>query len=188
MGGGERTVGPLELGSSSSAAAVGAVRYVRVDPVDLDARVAYAVDANEPGAFLIRFDVVNRGRVPLTFAEPPSTEGLEVTSGVRISSEPTLRDHRAGADVELDGVTMEPGEIRRLTVTYRWKSLCEPNEPDGGGGFLQIGGVPLRYGWHGIGEREQTVEPPHAVVFICGPLPRPDGHWVMRGEARVPGR
>jgi hypothetical protein len=131
---------------------------------------------------------VNRGRVPLTFDAHDETAGFAVETDVLISSESVLADRRAGADVELEGVTMEPGEIRRLTVIYRWESLCEPDESDGGGGSLQIGGVPLRYGWHGVGEREQTVEPSNAVVFICGPLPRPDGHWVTRGDVRVPGR
>ena len=73
-------------------------------------------------------------------------------------------------------------------MTYRWRSLCDQEEEDGGGAFLQPGGVALRYGWRGVGEREQTVETPSAVVFVCGPLPRPDGYWVTRGEARVPGR
>jgi hypothetical protein len=160
-----RSYGPVEGGGGLiSPRPVRGVDYRVVEQIAPGAEFVYAVDAREPGAFGLSFEIENRGRLPLTFENVTRSHFMVVQQDVRISSVPLAGGPRAGADVPIAGVTLAPGERRRLTVTFAWKAACD----DGGVSFGSPAGVEVRYRGLWVFRRTQTVEMPSDVVLVCG--------------------
>ena len=161
-----RSYGPIAAGGGLlSPRPVGGVDYRAVEQIGLDVKPAYAVDARKPGAFGISFEIENSGRLPITFDDAPErSKFMVLQQDVRISSAPVHENPRAGVEIPIAGVTLEPGERRRLHVTFRWKALCE----DGGAGFSTPGGADVRYSSLLVFRRTETVEMPSDVVLVCG--------------------
>ena len=163
-----RSYGPIEAGGVFiSPRPVGGVDYRSVNPI-AGGKQAFAVDARKPGAFGLVFEIENRGRLPLTFEDSRRDPAFVVQQDVRISSAPVNRDPRAGRDIPLAGVTLAPGERRRLHVTFSWKEMCAEDEEDDGYGFSAPTGVELRYSGLSVFRRTQSVEMPYDVVLVCG--------------------
>jgi hypothetical protein len=163
-----RSYGPIEAGGGLlSPRPVGGVDYRYVHQIGLEPKDAYAVDARRPGSFGLSFEIENRGRLPLTFEEPPEKPGFVLQQDIRISSVPIEGDPRAGTEIPIAGATLEPGERRRLHVRFSWKAFCA-GEGSGGSSFLTPAGAEVRYRGLFVFRRTQTVEMPSDVVFVCG--------------------
>ena len=85
---------------------------------------------------------------------------------VRISSVPIHGDPRAGTEVPIAGVTLEPGERRRLHVRFSWKEACAGE--GGGSSFLSPAGAEVRYSSLFVFRRTEFLEMPSDVVLVCG--------------------
>ena len=182
------SVGPVAEASGSSGPRPSAgTEYLLVTSLSPGDDQVYAVDANDPGSFAVAFEIQNRGRFAVTLEGVPQEPALVVQETAAVSSVALPgNDFRAGSDVPLDGVVMEPGERRRLVAKFSWEDLCEPEEQSEEEltGITWTYGVTLRYrAIGGLVQREEEIEPPTGVAFICGALPRPDGVYVTRGSA-----
>ena len=177
-----RSYGPLEFpGGLVAPRPVAGIDYRSVEPIDPAANPAYAVDAREPGAFGLAFEIQNRGRLPLTFEHAPRSRFMVLQQDVRISSVPLEVDPHVGRDVPIAGVTLDPGERRRLSVTFSWKAACSD---DGGQSFMSPAGVEVRYSGLSVFHRTQTVEMPSSVVLVCGMDLRRLGDYIVQPPAR----
>ena len=170
-----RSYGPLEFrGGSVTHEAGAAVAYRTVESIEPHGTTSWAVDHNEPGAFELGFDVTNSGRLPLTLEAHEDDPLMYIRLELRISEQDSARSWNL-TYVPIDGVTIAPGEHRRLVATYRW-GRCEDAESGGGRASR---GITVRYRTlGGIFRREQFVEPPAHVVLVCGKLPKPNGDLV----------
>ena len=173
-----RSYGPVEFrGGSITHAAGPGVDYRTVEPIDPGGATAFAVDHNEAGTFELGFDVTNTGRLPLTLGAPEDDSFMDIRLTLRISEQDSARSANVNrlTYVPVEGVTIAPGEHRRLVATFRW-SRCE-DAASGGGRSARA--IPVRYGAvGGIFTRNQYVEPPSKVVLVCGDLPRPNGDLI----------
>lgn len=106
------------------------------------------------------------------------SEAPVLTSELRISRRHAYTRPELLEFVPVDGVRLEPGEIRKLAVVYRFAG-CRGS----GGGYASIpAGPTVAYSFGRIFRRAREIEVPFAVVFYCGePLPRPDGRLITRG-------
>jgi hypothetical protein len=181
------SVGPIEEASGSSGPRPGAgTDYVDVMSLSPDETHVYAVNANRPGSFGVAFEILNSGRVAVTLEDVPPDPTYVFQESTEISSVPLPgNDFRAGEDIALDGVVMEPGERRRLVATFTWKDLCLPEDQSDEEitSITSTSSVTLRYdAMGGLFRREQEIEPPAGVALLCGALPRPDGNFVLPGS------
>ncbi len=182
-----RSFGPIEGGGGLlSPRPVGDVDYRHVESIQPGGKSAYAVDARRPGAFGLSFEIENAGRLPLTFEGVTDDHAFILQQDVRISSVSVAPNPHAGDEIPIGGVTLEPGERRRLHVTFSWTAACA--DEGAGGSFLSPAGAEVRYSGLFVVGRTQTVEMPSDVVFVCGMDLRRLGDWIVqppRGTRRV---
>ena len=84
----------------------------------------------------------------------------------------------------IGGVRIDPGERRRLTVTFRRKEVCDAPERGGSSGSLLTPGLSLAYRAYAVFHEEEWIELATTVTLLCGrDLPRADG-WVVTNGVR----
>ena len=173
-----RSYGPLLFqGGSVAPDAPPGVDYRVVHSIEPGGRPAYAVDHRAAGTFELGFDVTNGGRLPLTLERVPDDPLTYIRTSLRISAQDSFEHPNDLTYVGVDGITIDPGEHRRLVVTYRW-SRCEDAASGGG---LASREIEVHYTLFGLFRRTQYVDAPAAVVLVCGDLPRVDSPLVEPG-------
>jgi len=163
--------GPLEFRSGGVGPAAGEAGKMTwqqaLGPRGVDTMV---VDARNRGTYTFALDVVNTGRLPLTFAahEPEEPVGLSFSDVQITRSESQASGGGREEWMPVEGAVVEPGQHRTLRVTVQ-HDICL-GSTGSSGTTAGLSELDLRYG---VGPLKWTheFELPFDLVLLCDELP-----------------